>query len=268
MALGERPLVRKTLKYSSSGTGIAPELSVKLTANPGEGIESTLASEIPEGICQERIIAGDKDVELITAGEAYVIGSEVMSVADFIVPAASGKFKKLRGLDSDIGLKFVYGRLKEAVGADGNRALAEIMKFYVSDEIREAIQTNQTLSASGDICTFSPRHKMVLQAAYVAVKTSIAAHNDNHATFALTNKGQAGVGTTAMLLASGVNGTDANDSGFSLVGYKLQALTLHGTAANLAVAKNDVLVFSYTKAASCDDLVNPILILDFQLSLS
>lgn len=267
MALGERPLVRKTLKYSSSGAGMNPELSVKLTTTAGEGIETSLASEIPEGIVQEEVLAGDKDIELITAGECNVIGSETMSLGDWIVPAASGKFKNLRGLDSDIALKFVFGRLKEAISTNGYSGVAEIMKFFVQDEIRECIQTNQTINASGEIAYFSPRHKMTLQHVYIAVKTTIAAHDTNYQTFTLVNKGQAGIGTTAMLKVDDLN-TTKSTGGVGLTGYKVQELVLHGTAGNLAVAKNDVLVFESTKAASAPDLVNPILILDFQLDLS
>jgi hypothetical protein len=107
---------------------------------------------------------------------------------------------------------------------------------------------------------------MTLQAAYVGVKTSITANDTNYQTFSLTNKGQAGAGSTAMLAVSDANTTKAT-GGFSMTGYDIHELTLHGTAANLEVAANDVLAFASTKAASADNLVNPILILDFQLAL-
>lgn len=67
---------------------------------------------------------------------------------------------------------------------------------------------------------------------------ALTAHDSNYITFSLTNLGQAGAGSTAMLAATDVNTTKA--TGGSAIGANTKrSLTLHGTAANLVVAAGD-----------------------------
>jgi hypothetical protein len=80
-------------------------------------------------------------------------------------------------------------------------------------------------------------------------KETVAGHNDNHWTFRLTNKGQSGSGTAAVIVADSSNSTDADASpqGSSLAGYANNLLYL-GATADRAVAELDVLEFTITKA--------------------
>lgn len=69
---------------------------------------------------------------------------------------------------------------------------------------------------------------------------SLAANDTNYVTFTVTNLGQDGAGSTAMLAATNPNTTKAT-GGSALTANGRRALTLHGTAANLVVAKGDKL---------------------------
>lgn len=70
---------------------------------------------------------------------------------------------------------------------------------------------------------------------------ALAAHDTNYITFLITNLGQAGGGTTAMLAATDANTTKATD-GTALSANTKRSLTLHGTAANLSVTAGDRLL--------------------------
>jgi hypothetical protein len=87
----------------------------------------------------------------------------------------------------------------------------------------------------------------VLSEATFAGKDALAANDTNFLTFAIVNKGQAGAGTTQMLASSpaGVNTTKVT-GGAAVAAYTFYPLTLHATAANLNIVKNDVLSITIT----------------------
>ena len=97
--------------------------------------------------------------------------------------------------------------------------------------------------------------------ATLTVETTVAASDTDYWTFAITNKGAAGAGSTAMLAATDANTTKAT-GGAGLVNFDQRVLTLHGTAANLDVAAEDVLIFVATKTASGANLVDAVLKLE------
>lgn len=70
---------------------------------------------------------------------------------------------------------------------------------------------------------------------------ALAAHDSNYITWTITNLGQAGSGNTAMLAATDANTTKAT-GGTALSANTKRSLTLHGTAANLAVTAGDRLL--------------------------
>jgi hypothetical protein len=76
--------------------------------------------------------------------------------------------------------------------------------------------------------------------ATLVAKDALAASDSNYLTITLTNKGQAGAGSTALLAASPVNTTKAT-GGAAIAAYTKYALTKHATAANLLVAQDDCL---------------------------
>lgn len=70
---------------------------------------------------------------------------------------------------------------------------------------------------------------------------ALAAHDSNYITWTITNLGQAGAGSTAMLAAADTNTTKAT-GGAALSANTKRSLVLHGTAANLVVAAGDRLL--------------------------
>ena len=94
-----------------------------------------------------------------------------------------------------------------------------------------------------------------ITAVNLIVNTAITANDTNYWTFALTNKGTAGTGTTVLLAATDANTTKAT-GGFSMVAYDTTAATVTTTATDLNVSQGDVIVLTATKAASAANLVD------------
>lgn len=83
---------------------------------------------------------------------------------------------------------------------------------------------------------------------------ALAAHDTNFTTFSITNLGQAGGGSTAMLAATDANTTKAT-GGTALFANTKRTLTLHGTPANLDVVQGDRLLI---RAAASGTLANTV----------
>lgn len=67
---------------------------------------------------------------------------------------------------------------------------------------------------------------------------ALAQHGSNYVTFSITNLGQAGAGSAAMLAATDAN-TSKTTTGAAISANTKRALTLTGTAADLVVAAGD-----------------------------
>lgn len=83
---------------------------------------------------------------------------------------------------------------------------------------------------------------------------ALAADDTNYITFSVTNLGQAGAGSTAILAATNANTTKAT-GGTALSANTKRSLTLHGTPANLDVVKGDRLL---VRAAASGTLANTV----------
>lgn len=97
-----------------------------------------------------------------------------------------------------------------------------------------------------------------ITAVRLAVKTTVAQSDTNYWTFSGVNKGPAGSGSTALLLATDAN-TTKTTGGSGLTNYVARSLGLTATAANLDFAASDCLVFTATKTASAANLDNAVL---------
>lgn len=73
---------------------------------------------------------------------------------------------------------------------------------------------------------------------------ALAAHDSNYVTFSITNLGQAGAGSAAVLAASDANTTKAT-GGTALSANTKRVLTLSGTVADLAVTAGDRLLVRF-----------------------
>lgn len=74
---------------------------------------------------------------------------------------------------------------------------------------------------------------------------ALAADDTNYITFSALNKLQTGAGTTALLAATDPNTTKLT-GGAALAAHVPRSLTIHGTAANLAVTEGDRLICTAT----------------------
>lgn len=103
-----------------------------------------------------------------------------------------------------------------------------------------------TIADTGAVAFTVPvAHAGTLVAAKLCAKDALAADDTNYLTFALTNKGQAGAGSTAMLSAT-ATGTTKLTGGAAIAAYTTRNLPLHATGANAAVVANDCLEFTAT----------------------
>lgn len=84
--------------------------------------------------------------------------------------------------------------------------------------------------------------------------TALATSDTNYATFAVTNLGQAGAGSTAMLAATDANTTKAT-GGTALAAATKRTLAKSGTAANLEVTEGDRIRIRVTGAGTLANTV-------------
>lgn len=83
---------------------------------------------------------------------------------------------------------------------------------------------------------------------------ALAAHDTNYITFAITNLGQDGAGSTALLAATDAN-TTKSTGGTAIAANTKRSLTVHGTAANLAVTAGDRLRVRATASGTLGNTV-------------
>lgn len=129
------------------------------------------------------------------------------------------------------------------------------------DAVNEQMATIATTGASTTYI-FAPHAGSLSSVDFTCVE-ALAAHADNYVTFTITNKGQAGSGSTAMLAATDAN-TTKTSTGTAITAKAKRALTLHGTASNLVVVKGDVLEITVTATGTlANELTLPTFIARF-----
>lgn len=102
-----------------------------------------------------------------------------------------------------------------------------------------ASQQGATIATTGnsDVFMIAPAAGVLTSAVFSGVD-ALTASNTDYITFSITNLGQAGAGTAAMLAATDAN-TTKSTGGTGLAANTVRSLTLNGTAANLVVAAGD-----------------------------
>jgi hypothetical protein len=116
-------------------------------------------------------------------------------------------------------------------------------------------QQGATIATTGnsDVYVIVPADGVLSGADFSGVD-ALAASNTDYITFTITNLGQAGAGTTAMLAATDAN-TTKSTGGTALSANTRRSLTLNGTAANLIVVAGDRLRI---RAAATGTLANTV----------
>lgn len=77
-----------------------------------------------------------------------------------------------------------------------------------------------------------------VKAVYFSAIDALATHASNYVSFTIVNLGQAGAGTTDVILATAANSTNST-GGSAISANTVRSLTVHTTAANLAVVEGD-----------------------------
>lgn len=115
-----------------------------------------------------------------------------------------------------------------------------------TSKVLSNIGSGLTTSQQGATITTTGNSDVYIIASAAGVLTSVlfsgvdalTANDTNYITFSITNLGQAGAGSAAMLAATDANTTKAT-GGTGLSANTVRSLTLNGTAANLVVAAGD-----------------------------
>lgn len=105
-----------------------------------------------------------------------------------------------------------------------------------------------TTTSTTDDYVICPQNGTLIEAIFSG-KDALAAHGTNYITFSITNLGQAGAGSAAMLAATDAN-TTKTTTGSAIAANTARSLTLSTTPANLVVAKGDRLLVRSTAAAT------------------
>ncbi len=194
------------------------------------------------------------EVELAGAGEAYIgtvlapadaakavavrprnsVGTHEM-VADAAISAGAAIYGAASGKISSTANGSQIGIAIEAATADGD--IIEVLPFQAND--RNISEQGISIATTGDTDEYviAPMSGRLSQADFSSL-AALAANDTNYITFSITNLGQDGTGTDAMLAAVDGNTTQAT-GGTAIAANTKRSLTLHGTAANLVVVVGD-----------------------------
>lgn len=144
--------------------------------------------------------------------------------------------------------------------------ISDLKKFQVGrDAVVLNVATIPTAAGNNYGYTTAPFKGRLVGAIFTGVD-ALAAHDTNFITFGITNLGQAGAGSTAMLAASDANTTKIT-GGSALAANTKRSLTLSATPANLAVAAGDRLRFGPVGSGTLANTVTGgVLVLIFQRS--
>lgn len=119
----------------------------------------------------------------------------------------------------------------------------------VTERFQAQVPANTILQTSDQVVCESHVAGVVSAVAYTPEDAITGANSPASRTFTLVNKGQAGAGTTTVATLAMVSGVDG-------VAFDEKAITLSSTAADLVVAKGDILVWVST-AVGGTGLVDP-----------
>ena len=146
--------------------------------------------------------------------------------------------------------ELVAGTTITGATIDATSLTASNVVLGASTQVQKA-----TIATTGntDIFIIAP-YAGVLSTAIFSGVDALAASDSNFITFTITNLGQAGAGSAAMLAATDAN-TTKTTGGTALSANARRNLTLSATSANLAVARGDRLRL---RAAATGTLVNTV----------
>lgn len=134
----------------------------------------------------------------------------------------------------------------------------------VYSSVTETISVPTIATSGSTDAFFTCKYAGELLSAYFIGTDALAQHASNYLTFSLTNLGQAGAGSGAMLAATDAN-TTKTTTGAAVAAHTQRALTLSDTTTDLRVAKNDRLRFRATASGTpANTVTGGVLVLVFK----
>lgn len=149
--------------------------------------------------------------------------------------------------------EFTLGEIKDHIH-DGN--FSQRVNFFDIFGYTEPVNaTSGTIATTGntDAYILAPRD-MTLVAAYFSATAALATSDVNYITWTITNLGQAGAGTAAMLSTADSN-TTKTTGGSAIAANTKRTLILSATPANLQVIEGDRLLI---RAGATGTLANTV----------
>lgn len=181
-------------------------------------------------------------------------------VADGAITASAPFYGAAAGKISATVAGAPLGTMIEGSTSDDERV--EVLP-YESEGRSEGIQGG-TIAATGntDEYIIVPKSGKLTGIDFSGIE-ALAANDTNYITFSVTNLGQAGAGSTALLAATDPNTTKAT-GGSALVANGKRSLTLHGTEANLDVVAGDRLkIRAAATGTLASTITKPVYMLQF-----
>lgn len=213
-------LAQKLRVAITSGTTTSPpNVGIAGVGDAGIGINDVLTAITK--LCAVEPLNKSGTLEMVASG-AIAEGADVF-------PAAAGKI-------SATAAGGALGKAMEAATADGD--IIEILVYPNPLHVANTPGTTSiaTTGATSEYVIASKSGTLV--GIDFSSLAALAANDTNYITFSVVNLGQAGAGSTAMLAVDDANTTKAT-GGSALVANSKRQLTLHGTAANLAIVEGD-----------------------------
>ena len=129
-------------------------------------------------------------------------------------------------------------------------------------ELKAVTRTGATITTTGAVSEYiiAPEAGSLISVE-INPLVALATSDSNYITWTITNLGQDGAGTTAMLAAVDANTTKAT-GGIALAANTKRSLTVHGTATNLVVTQGDKIQITATVTGT---LVNTVTVPVYQL---
>lgn len=151
------------------------------------------------------------------------------------------------------------------VGTDGNLYFVKNGVPVLQSSLESVSANMGTIATTSttDVYVIAPKTGLLTQALFSAL-AALAASDTDYITFSITNLGQAGSGTAAMLAATAANTTQVT-GGTAITANAKRTLTLSGTAANLAVVAGDRIRI---RATATGTLANTVTASNFLLSIA
>jgi hypothetical protein len=168
-------------------------------------------------------------------------------------------FHDANGINNTASGGIYCGNAMDAI-ASGTATIRVVLPGAGAAYVNATIQL-EAFAISATVTVFIGKMpvKGTVVGASIVSDTAVTASDTNYWSLQVTNKGQAGSGSTAIATK-----TTMATGGVSLTAYVEQALALSGTPANLVVAAGDIIVLTLTKTASATTMATLLAILKVQ----